>query len=119
MTHTALIEQETKKLDKKLERLFNLGGLALVAFLKNEITKEERTALLDEWNIEAFGYYRTFASAIHENDREEFRGIIGDMEDDMGTAVDPKGKKIKLFDAVAEARNDFRSELTTKLDNWK
>lgn len=60
-------------------------------------------------------FLRTFASAIHENDREEFRGMIG--EDERVVYPNDLSQSIEYERKIG--RNNFRSELTTKLDQWK
>ena len=73
--HT-ILSQEIEKMDSQLEELFNLAGFAILAYLKKEITEEERNALLDDWNTEAQKHYRSFATRIVEEAQREERERI-------------------------------------------
>jgi len=69
-----------------------------------------------EADIEDFeGWLRSTLLSQHQSDMEKFKEALGEMEKAMGTAIDCNGKKIKLYDAVTEARNAFRQEVLTKI----
>ena len=102
------LESILDDLDIKLEHLFNLGGWALLAYLRKEITKEERTALLEDWNVQGREYMREAILSIRSADIAAFRGMIGAYEEEPVTGANGEYE-----------RNCLRKELTQKLQEYE
>lgn len=74
-----IVEEQIKLLDEKLEELFNLAGFAILAFIRGDVTQDEREALLSDWNEEAQAHYRSFAHSIIESVKKEVgEKVIGE-----------------------------------------
>jgi len=116
-----IVEEQIKLLDDKLEDLFNLAGFAILAFIRGDITQDEREALLSEWNDEAQEHYRSFASTLIERVGSE---LIGEDEEFIEKTTEQLEERMnhslkEVLNGKIGSRNVYRAEMRTKLQEMR
>jgi hypothetical protein len=104
MNHTELVKLAEAELKVSMILAMRFGDGGKEPNLQLGLAKNEIMEII-----------KSFATTIRENDKEEFRGMMGEKE---VLKIKQAEENPSYFWSVI-GKNDFRSELTTKLEKWK